>query len=103
MPDKFLAALVLNNLTKEYNYLVAIITQQLKTTLVINLEVIFNQLIDKSKQLNLNNFNKNNNNVYNNVEMSLNNTSNYNNKNYNNKTSNSNKICNFCNKKRHLI
>ena len=35
--------------------------------------------------------------------MSLNNTSNYNNRNYNNKTSNSNKICNFCNKKGHLI
>ena len=51
LPDKFIAALVLNNLTPEYEYTVAIITQTIRANNNIDLDQIFSQLIDESKRI----------------------------------------------------
>jgi hypothetical protein len=51
LPTNFVAALVLNNLTKEYDYIVTIITQTIRQSSVVNLDAIFAQLIDEGKRL----------------------------------------------------
>jgi len=57
LPDRFIAAYILNNLTKDYENIVAIITQSIRFSRVINIEEISAQLIDESKRLK---FTKNN-------------------------------------------
>jgi hypothetical protein len=51
LPDKFIAALVLNNLNKDYEYIVAIITQSLRSSDLINLDSIFSQILDESRRI----------------------------------------------------
>lgn len=51
LPDKFIAALVLNNLNKDYDYLVTIITQDLRSKATIDLDQIFSQILDESRRL----------------------------------------------------
>jgi histone deacetylase 1/2 len=51
LPKNFIAALVLNNLTKEYDYIVTIITQNIRSDSIVNLDAIYSQLIDESKRL----------------------------------------------------
>ena len=51
LPAKFIAALVLNNLSKEYDYLVTIITQDLRSKDLIDLDLIFSQILDESRRL----------------------------------------------------
>jgi hypothetical protein len=51
LPKNFIAALVLNNLTKEYDYIVTIITQNIRSDSIVNLDTIYSQLIDESKRL----------------------------------------------------
>lgn len=123
---KFITALLLNNLNKDYKYVVTIITQSIRTTnSEINLEEIISQLLDESRRLksvrksfNYNNYNSNYSNKNNNsssnknsnysrdVKMSLNTSSKKkNNNNNNNNTSKSSKNkdlkCNYCSFKGH--
>ena len=92
LPEKFIAALVLNNLSQDYEYTVAIITQTIRSNDSINLDQIFSQLIDESKRIKA--VKKPSNTVPSNasnkdIEMSLN-------------TSNNTKSpCRHCNKKGH--
>jgi hypothetical protein len=51
LPKKFIIALVLNNLSKEYDYVVAIITQTIRSTNELNIDLIFSQLLDESRRL----------------------------------------------------
>ena len=51
LPDRFIAAYILNNLTKDYENMVAIITQSIRSTSTINLEDLSAQLIDESRRL----------------------------------------------------
>jgi hypothetical protein len=52
LPNKFIIALILNNLTPDYEYTVAIITQTIRTNnnIVLNIDDIFSQLLDESKR-----------------------------------------------------
>ena len=52
LPKKFITALLLNNLNKDYEYVVTIITQTVRTTdSEINLENINSRLLDESRRL----------------------------------------------------
>jgi len=51
LPSKFVAALVLNNLNREFDYLVTIITQDLRSNKDIDLDQIFGQILDESRRL----------------------------------------------------
>ena len=51
LPPNFIAALVLNNLSKEYDYIVTIINQTIRESSKVNLDSIFSQLIDEGKRL----------------------------------------------------
>lgn len=119
LSKKFITALLLNNLNKDYEYVVTIITQTIRTTdSEINLENIISQLLDESRRLksirknnnysnNSNNYNyfnsKNNNsnsnskknsNYSNEVEMSLNTSTNK--KSSKNTKCNKDLKCNYC-------
>ena len=122
LPKKFIIALLLNNLNKDYKYVVTIITQSIRVTDNINLEEIISQLLDKSRRITSirtsknylpsyrnsntisNNSKVNNSNYSRDVEMSLN-TSNTTSKNNSKKGTSSNSKkelkCNFCNYKGH--
>jgi hypothetical protein len=53
LPDKVLIALLLNNLNKDYNYIVAIITRSIRTRDdELNLDAIISQLLDEARTLN---------------------------------------------------
>ena len=54
MPIKFIVALLLNNLNKNYKNIVAIITQniRLETSANITLDQIISQLLDENRRLN---------------------------------------------------
>ena len=51
LPSKFIAALVLNNLNREFDYLVTIITQDLRSNNNVDLDQIFGQILDESRRL----------------------------------------------------
>ena len=51
IPNQVIGALILSNLTKEYDYIVAIITTGLRQQTNINLTEIYTQLIDESRRL----------------------------------------------------
>ena len=112
LPNKFLVALLLNNLNKDYEYIVAIIIQTIRTedNQDIDLDSIISQLLDKSRRLNsiksknysyiapnYNNINRKNNSQED-TEMSMQTNI------KNIKLPNSIKTitCKFCNKKGHL-
>ena len=112
LPNKFVAALVLNNLTRDYNYLVAIITQDLRSDKDIDLDVLFSQILDESRRLKglkspissttSNNYGSSNSNS--DVEMSLNSNKYYkkgNSTNSTNRTNRSNIKCSYCKKAGH--
>ncbi|RYE03868.1 MAG: hypothetical protein EOP33_09415, partial [Rickettsiaceae bacterium] len=118
LPNRFVVALLLNNLSKDYEYIVTVITQSIRTSNNINLEEIVAQLLDESRRLSANKNTKNSNssnyNTYsssskdnssssysNNIEMSMQTTKN-NKKNTKNKDNKSIPKCNYCNKKGHL-
>jgi hypothetical protein len=94
LPEKFIISLLLNNLSQEYDYVVAIITQTIRSTSVLNIDNIFSQLLDESKRLGNNTSRKPNNTTKesNDIEMTL-------------ATSNSNKgnktKCSYCKKPYH--
>src|SRR5450759_2676830 len=70
LPDRFIAAYILNNLTKDYENTVAIITQSIRSNSTIDLEELSAQLIDESRRLKYKN--KKQNNIDNSeVEMAL--------------------------------
>jgi hypothetical protein len=114
LPTKFVVALLLNNLNKkDYEYIVAVITQTIRTNnSEIDLEEIISQLLDESRRLgtttsyynryisvNTNNNSYNKSSSYNNdVEMSLQ----TNNKKYTKNKFKNNLKCNFCKLKEHL-
>ena len=103
LPTNFIAALVLNNLSKEYDYIVTIITQTIRENSIVNLDAIFSQLIDESRRLKYNNrgHNKEPSNIdtsiSRDIEMSSSATS--------TKTSNNSKnlVCSYCSKKGHKV
>ena len=103
LPTNFVAALVLNNLSKEYDYIVTIITQTIRENSIVNLDAIFSQLIDESRRLKYNNrgsYNKDTSNIDTStsreIEMS--------NSTKGTKTSNNSKnlVCSYCSKKGHI-
>jgi hypothetical protein len=122
LPSNFVVALLLNNLNKDYEYIVTIITQTIRVNnnSTIDIDSIIAQLLDESRRLNsiknrnsYNNYYKPNNNPNNNsfnkgknssnsysndIEMSLQ-TSNKNNNSKNTKTSIK---CSYCKKLGHL-
>ena len=51
LPPKFIAALVLNNLNSKFDYLVTIITQDLRLDKPVDLDLIFSQILDESRRL----------------------------------------------------
>ncbi len=125
LPNRFIVALLLNNLSKEYKYVTAIITQtiRIEDKKEIDLDQIINQLLDESRRLKGikstknysysldNNYSKNNKSTSynkdtryeNNVEMYMqtSNNSRFSN-NSKNKTKNNNLKCNYCNLKGHI-
>ena len=92
LPSKFIAALVLNNLNNDFDYLVTIITQDLRLDKPINLDLIFSQILDESRRLYSIKSPKNsisNKEITNkDIEMSLN-------------TKKSSKYCSYCNRSGH--
>ena len=127
LPNKFLIALLLNNLNKDYDYVVAIITQTIRVDNTTNytLDDIISQLLDESRRLyslkgrgyNYNkNYNNSYNNSYNNYDSDNSSNNSYtkdnryendiemsmqsNRVNYNSKKNV--KICSYCNIKGHL-
>ena len=116
LPNKFLIALLLNNLNKDYDYVVAIITQTIRVDHTTNytLDNIISQLLDESRRLqSLKNRGYNNNSYNNSYNTSTKNKSTSNNKNSgyandiemsmqtnNNKSKNSK--CSYCKRKGHL-
>jgi hypothetical protein len=130
LPNKFLIALLLNNLNKDYDYVVAIITQTIRvdSTKDFKLDDIISQLLDESRRLssirnnkgytsttnysnnakgsnnpNSKSSNKNNNSSYaNDIEMSMQTSYNKNRVNSYNKNNTSIKVCNYCKKQGHL-
>ena len=123
LPNKFIIALLLNNLSKEYNYLVTIITQNIRAdSSNLVLEDIMSNLLDEYRRIitiknNNNNSNKtslprlsypnkdNKSNIFRDkdgdIEMALA-TKKPNYSKSNNKTK-SNKICSHCHKNGHLV
>jgi lipopolysaccharide biosynthesis glycosyltransferase len=51
LPNRFIVALLVNNLNKDYKYIVTVITQSIRTSSNINLEEIIEQLLDESRRL----------------------------------------------------
>ena len=95
LPNNFIAALLLNNLNKDYEYIVTIITQTIRiNNSEVNVDAIIAQLLDESRRLNSikKSNNINNSNIYN-----YNYKSNYNKSNYNHHNNNSNKNKNYTN------
>jgi hypothetical protein len=113
LPTKFIAALLLNNLNKDYEYIVTVITQSIRTsTSEINLEEIISQLLDESRRLNATKSKNSNSSSFSSKDTSKNKSSSYSNdiemslqtKNNNNTKSKDNKPtikCNYCYKKGH--
>lgn len=117
LPNKFIVALLLNNLNKDYEYIVTVITQSIRTSNNINLEEIVAQLLDESRRLKSMKSNKNYSNntssyntsknsnkpssYSNDIEMSMQ-TNKSNNNNTKNKTNKSIKKCSYCNIKGHV-
>lgn len=124
LPDKFIVALLLNNLSKDYDNIVAIITQNIRLEQQSNITIddIINQLLDENRRLK-SNYKSNNNTTYVNyrsynknndsdVEMAMptkakktkkskaNSINNTTNSSYNN--TKNNKTCNYCKLKGHL-
>jgi hypothetical protein len=113
LPTKFIVALLLNNLSKDYEYIVTVITQSIRTsTSEINIEEIISQLLDESRRLNAiksknNNYSssssskdtsKKSSSYSNNIEMSMQTNNNNNTKNSANKPIIKR---NYCKKKGH--
>jgi len=105
-------ALLLNNLNKDYEYIVTIITQSIRLSSSVDLEAIIVQLLDESRRLNSIRSNKNyypsntsidnskkSSHYSNDVEMSMQTNSNKNTKNRINRPIIK---CNYCNKKGHI-
>jgi hypothetical protein len=113
LPKNFIAVLVSNNLTKEYDCIVTIITQNIRSDSIVNLDAIYSQLIDESKRLkyintsssrqNIDSTKPSSNKANNNIEMS-----NVTKKPFSkpsntfNKSSSKAIRCNFCSKTGHL-
>ena len=111
LPKKFLVALLLNNLNKDYENVVAIITQTIRIAKneEIDLDSVISQLLDESRRL------KSIRNKKSNSVTTISSNKNYNsNKNYSNdiemslstnkvnkRTNNKKIICNFCKKEGH--
>ena len=104
LPNKFLIALLLNNLNEDYKYIVTIITYTIRIdNNSVDLDIIILQLLDKSRRVNSiknrnsnsNSNNKNNSFSYNCCTSNNNNTSSNNNNNKRNsiKSSNNKDIC----------
>ena len=51
LPNNFIAAFILGNLTKDYDYIVAIITQTIRQSKLVDIDSICEQLIDESKRI----------------------------------------------------
>lgn len=51
LPERFIVGLILNNLSRDYKYTVAIISQTIRSNNTINIDDIFSQLLDESKRL----------------------------------------------------
>ena len=130
LPDKFLVALLLNNLNKEYEYIVAVITQDLRVNnyTTIDLDEIMRNLLDEARRLNSiksKNYSFNTNYSNNTISNNKANISNPNNKAYTRNNSdysndiemamntsntkkfkkssnNTSKTCSYCNIKGHL-
>lgn len=112
LPTRFVVALLLNNLNKDYEYIVTIITQSIRLSSSVDLEAIIVQLLDESRRLNSIRSNKNyypsttsidnskkSSHYSNDVEMSMQTSSNKNTKNRINRPIIK---CNYCNKKGHI-
>ena len=100
LPSKFVAALVLNNLNKEFDYLVTIITQDLRSNKEIDLDQIFGQILDESRRLKGIKspfpLNREENNTSKDLEMSLNTSNKKSTKSYNNNLSSDSESSNKC-------
>ena len=51
LPNSFIVALLLNNLSSDYKYIVTIITQSIRESSNVDIDAIFSQLIDESRRL----------------------------------------------------
>ena len=51
LPNSFIVALLLNNLSSDYKYIVTIITQFIRESSNVDIDAIFSQLIDESRRL----------------------------------------------------
>jgi hypothetical protein len=124
LPTKFLVSLLLNNLNKDFEFIVANITQLIRSNSEINLDQIINQLLDEYRRVkslknnkaynysyisnNYRDSSKNNFNYSKNsskeIEMGLNTSNNTSNKNLSNidRYKKSKKYCSFCKKTNHL-
>src|ERR1700712_1035330 len=102
IPSKVVIAWVLNNLTPEYDYTVAIITQTMRgdDKNTINLDDIFSYLLDESRRLNSKNLEKSKELALSTNSSSINNSNNFKNKPKKSKF-NSSKNCTYCNKNGH--
>ncbi|XPS72906.1 hypothetical protein M3J07_005050 [Ascochyta lentis] len=107
LPTKFIVALLLNNLNKDYEYIVAVITQSIRTAnSEINIEEIISQLLDEYRRLKSikgnSSFNRNNSssNSNNDVEMSMQ-TRGSNNSNSKKGDKKNIPFCNYCNRRGH--
>ena len=98
LPNKFLVALLLNNLNKDYKYIVTIITQTIRIdNNSVDLDTIISQLLDKSRRVNSiknKNSTSNSNNKNNSFSYNYSTSNNYNTSNNNNNKRNSIKSSN---------
>lgn len=107
LPERFIIGLILNNLSRDYEYTVAIISQTIRSNNTINIDDIFSQLLDESKRLKGNKASNRYPSIDNtkdkDIEMSLNtkDKKKSNRKPYNN-NNRGNIECSFCHKKGHL-
>lgn len=99
LPDRFIAAYILNNLTKDYEGIVAIITQSIRSQNLINLEDISAQLIDESKRLKSKNISINK--IQSSEDMDITLYTKNSTKNDSKNKHKSHKKCNYCGKKGH--
>lgn len=51
LPNNFVAAFILGNLSQDYDYIVAIITQTIRQSKLVDIDSICEQLIDESKRI----------------------------------------------------
>jgi len=98
LPNKFLVALLLNNLNKDYKYIVTIITQTIRIdNNSVDLDTIISQLLDESRRVNSiknKNSTSNSNNKNNSFSYNYSTSNNYNTSNNNNNKRNSIKSSN---------